>query len=225
MYNLYARIKDFIDLITKHWNIDKLLNTVPTHILHRIRGVPIPVVFSSENPIWAPNPGGYFTIKSTYLWHHALKYRPVFPQLPWRILWKIKCPPKIKFFFWQILNDTLCMTSLLHDKFYYSKPLLHLVWCNTVFCIALYIIISKERSTGSNLISCSFFFRHYHMHEAVYVKTLFTLWHIWLARNNAICRNSTIDCYSIIHCIETIYLHFTAKLHGDHTRGKLPRSI
>jgi len=45
-------------------------------------------------------------------------------------------------------------------------------------------------------------------HDTIYIKTLFAFWHMWLARNNAIFRNTTINSALIYQNIEETFCHY-----------------
>lgn len=54
------------------------------------------------------------------------------------------------------------------------------------------------------------------MQETSYIKTMFAFWHLWLARNNAMFRNTIVDCASIYWAIETSYTAGLYALHHGH---------
>lgn len=61
-----VKVKEFFNHTNYQWNIALLKQAVPDNIIHMIRGYPIPMNQSSDQPLWHPNPLGTFSIKSTY---------------------------------------------------------------------------------------------------------------------------------------------------------------
>jgi hypothetical protein len=68
--------------------------------------------------LWSLNPSGDYVPKVGY---KALveEGREEQHEWWWKILWKLKCPTKSKFFMWLILNN-----RILHGTYYKKGPLL-----------------------------------------------------------------------------------------------------
>lgn len=158
--------------------------------------------------------------KSTFEWLHTTKNPPIYPELPWQRLWKLHCPPKLKIFLWQILNETLPTATLLNSKYILPPPYCSL--CgeldDTTHCFLSCPLFTTLRHRISwinwaQLDFRQFFSKHIDCgHQSWSVKALFVFWHIWIARNNAIFRNTTIQCDALYRNIDTTFNYYISAI-------------
>lgn len=83
----------------------------------------------SDQRLWWPESTGIYSVRSAYklLMNRVLDNNNLYVEGNWRVLWKLKLPPKVKHFLWR-----LCRISFLHGPIWrtdidiqYSRP-----WCS-----------------------------------------------------------------------------------------------
>lgn len=139
------------------------------------------------------------------------KLRDIFPQLPWHRLWKLACLSKIKIFIWQIIEDHLPTVANLNKNHIVPSPLCSLCgefdttlhWF--IECKSFQAVRSKTHWWIGTL---SKFITHQMRDLPLITKNFFTFWNLWLARNEAIFRNKTINTSHIIRYIEDQTIFF-----------------
>lgn len=75
-------LAEFIDEY-KNWNLAKLAVVLPTILVQNIRGIPIPLLDSSDSPIWECTNLGEFSVKSATWLAHDLP----FTEEKWKYRW------------------------------------------------------------------------------------------------------------------------------------------
>lgn len=111
--DLNLTLQDVI-LPSKKWDITKLSSLVPTHIIRIIQALHIPSSDIKDTPIWGYSTNGLFTVKSANWIAHNISIDT--PKWPFRWLWAIEVPPKLKIFLWQICHKSLGVRHLLHAR-------------------------------------------------------------------------------------------------------------
>lgn len=73
----------------------------------RICDIPLVHNGPSDRIVWFHSPNGVYTIKSGYFWLilKNIGYGP--HRFFWRLIWKMKVPPKIRVFAWKLGHDLL----------------------------------------------------------------------------------------------------------------------
>ena len=219
LHLLNLLVKDCIIAQTYQWNYQFLHQLVPDWILQHIHSIPIPLTNSPDVPLWNPNPYGKFTIRSTYNWLVTRDKNGIYPQIPWKNIWTLPCPSKIKTFLWQLVHQILPTSSFLYHRHKINSPLCSLCgkidddnhWlyeCN-VFT-QLRTSIHWLNWQDLNVITLLCYPKCSIKHTA---KIACLLWTMWIARNNAIFRNASINTVAIIQTAEfTFNQHFNTLL-------------
>ncbi|XP_060965568.1 uncharacterized protein LOC133034491 [Cannabis sativa] len=115
------------------------------HDVELIKQVPLSVNLESDSWFWNKDPTGFFTIKSAYSHLQSVNgsWNSSMEEDVWKMLWKIKAPPKILHFVWKALSGCLPTRTQFHSK---HVPVdLHCVFCNFT-----------EESIFHVLVQCSF---------------------------------------------------------------------
>ncbi|XP_030498076.2 uncharacterized protein LOC115713736 [Cannabis sativa] len=110
-----------------------------------IKQVPLSVNLVSDSWFWNKDPTGFFTVKSSYNHLQSVNgsWNSSMEDDVWKMLWKIKAPPKVLHFVWKALSGCLPTRTQLHSK---HVPVdLHCVLCSY-----------GEESIFHVLVQCSF---------------------------------------------------------------------
>jgi len=107
------KVSEFIE--NKKWNINKLRHYIQNpNIIHKILGIPIPIVDITDSFCWGLSSMGEFTTKSaTWLAHHPFQDGHTWP-FNW--IWKEDTMPKIKIFLWQLCQNALPVRDILFRR-------------------------------------------------------------------------------------------------------------
>jgi len=84
-----------------------------------------------DSRAWEPEKHGEFSVKSTY-WKLAEPDMQEFGgsgDNSWKILWKLKVPPKIKVFWWRVLNEFIPTKNILNRR--HIEPVGFCEWCGS----------------------------------------------------------------------------------------------
>ena len=115
-------VSQLIDHAQHQWNTSLVQDTFDQQSAQAILNIHIPLRFRPDKLIWTPNNKGNFTVKSAY-WS-ALDSDNYLPQsnLPWKRLWNLKAPERMKMLLWRIGTTTLptkknlCQRMLIQDS-------------------------------------------------------------------------------------------------------------
>ena len=103
--NINQKVSDFIDTDTWQWDRPKLYETFAQRNRREILAIPLNRTCTRDMLIWKENGKHEFTVKSTY--QVALRLRQKVDAehsraqedgRRWKMIWKMKVPPKIKTF-------------------------------------------------------------------------------------------------------------------------------
>lgn len=78
--------------------------------------IPIPSFKCRDQPQWAFEKSGIFTIKSAYNWFFNKDFPSDSPPLPWKQIWKLQVCARIKFFMWQLSHNCLPTSEFLFKR-------------------------------------------------------------------------------------------------------------
>lgn len=96
------------------WDWSTLRQLLPADICTRIASIKPPCPGADDFPIWQHSNDGYFSIKSAYLHlFNDLNGDP--PHFPFRLIWKLKTPPRVNTFLWHVAHNRL-MTNATRFK-------------------------------------------------------------------------------------------------------------
>ena len=112
-----------IDPLTKSWNVDLLNAYIHPDNVKIIRGLAISRNDRKDSYGWSFTESGKYTVKSGYTVeslfldkaHDLVPYGPnIKPLLAF--CWKLKCPPKLRHFVWQVLSCTISVAKKLMSR-------------------------------------------------------------------------------------------------------------
>jgi len=112
-------VNHLINPITKEWHISILQEFMDPVDIPIIRGLPISHSYKPDRFIWHHTKSGRYTVKSGYRLAREMTY-----TIDWgpncnlikAQACKVKAPPKIKHFLWQIASGSLAVTSKLSHR-------------------------------------------------------------------------------------------------------------
>ncbi|PRQ60552.1 putative reverse transcriptase zinc-binding domain-containing protein [Rosa chinensis] len=110
-FNPIDKISNFWD--DHGWDIDKLIACLPQHIIDQI--IRIPPAFDGcgeDKQIWGYTSNGIFSVKSAYAIFLASYCQD---NSPWKFIWKLQLPPKLKTFTWIVFHGKL-LTNVQRAK-------------------------------------------------------------------------------------------------------------
>lgn len=114
----------------REWDKDVINDMFSQRDANLILSIPLSQHASEDKLIWAKEMNGKFSVKSCY----KTLVGELFEQdvVSWATLWKLKLPPKIKLFFWQVCSGciptydnlkvkhvncpTLCQLCKMHEE-------------------------------------------------------------------------------------------------------------
>lgn len=104
IHDLNLKVKDIF--VNGTWHFDLLHTLLPDNIRYRFMSTFV----DEEAPdiwIWGDSPSGEYTARVAYKWlnEHADPGSTV--SSGWSVLWKLRLPENIKFFFWMAFHDSL----------------------------------------------------------------------------------------------------------------------
>lgn len=101
-----------IDPSSRTWNLKRILNLISPRDAESILRIPIPLTNMSDKLIWSPNKKGLFSVKFAYflssspISHDSPLLSPP-PIFPWKLIWALNIPPKVKHFLWRASKEAL----------------------------------------------------------------------------------------------------------------------
>ncbi|KAF9596032.1 hypothetical protein IFM89_006959 [Coptis chinensis] len=103
-------VSNLIDSTTRKWRSNIIHHCWPEDIAKQIISIPLSLSANPDERIWTLSVNGKYTVKSGY---HALHSTNTTPLFDWRIIWTLKCPPRVKVFMWKLSRDALKSSSNL----------------------------------------------------------------------------------------------------------------
>ena len=115
-------VNELIDESIPSWNQQKLEENFITPDVTAIRGIPLGK-FSDDFWAWALEKRGYFSVRSCYKKLAATKRQNDQPSgsnsendYIWKTLWSLEVPPKIRTFWWQVINGFIPCRQVLNRR-------------------------------------------------------------------------------------------------------------
>ncbi|KAJ4788160.1 RNA-directed DNA polymerase (reverse transcriptase)-related family protein [Rhynchospora pubera] len=209
------KVKDLMDEQTGQWNLQELLRLYQPNQIQSIltcNNRPVQDEGAKDKLIWLATKDGKYAAKEGYKAHTHMQPDTMgdYNSL-WEGIWKWKrITPKIKIFFWRLLNKSLPMTVHLHSRFPHFSPMcqrcqeeneyeMHsLFFCNTSrqvwFGSPLGIRVHELPQDIKEAI------KHITQTLDGYGVQLFanTIWEIWKERNKAVIEHATFQPQGVL---------------------------
>lgn len=90
--------------------------TFAVNICNKIAGLIAPRVGAEDFPIWKHSTDDYFSIKSVYMAMYKEIERESPPSFPFKLIWKLKCPPRVNNFIWRIAHGRLMTNEFRFER-------------------------------------------------------------------------------------------------------------
>jgi hypothetical protein len=85
---------------------------------------------------WEPEKNGVYSVRSAYrlldtarIRETNIQYASTSGSNVWRMVWKLKVPPKIKVFWWRVLHEFIPSRQILHRR--HIEPIAHCEVCGS----------------------------------------------------------------------------------------------
>ncbi|CAL1404087.1 unnamed protein product [Linum trigynum] len=109
------KVKEWIDPVSRNWNVDMLQGNVTREEEEAILKVPIGEEGSEDVWAWSLTREGEFSVRTAY--HAVHKANTNFQsngsEEKWKWIWGLNIPPKLKFFIWRCSRDGLATRARL----------------------------------------------------------------------------------------------------------------
>nr|KYP63926.1 Putative ribonuclease H protein At1g65750 family [Cajanus cajan] len=112
------KVSDLMSNDKNGWN-DVLINSLlDKDTSNRILNIPILNPHCEDKRIWKWNPSGSYTVRSAYKGYlqHCLSMGNLNVPGPWKNIWNLRIPHKIKHFIWRLMRDILPTRPNLQKK-------------------------------------------------------------------------------------------------------------
>ncbi|KAI5352205.1 hypothetical protein L3X38_005096 [Prunus dulcis] len=111
-------VSDF--LMDGWWDIEKLRRVLPEDWVQKIIGCPADLGGTTEDcQIWQTTSNGLFSVKTAY---NLLFSGTEWLNPWWKVLWKLKLPPKILFFFWLAYQGKIMSNEQRARRLFIGDP-------------------------------------------------------------------------------------------------------
>ncbi|EOY17514.1 Uncharacterized protein TCM_042330 [Theobroma cacao] len=194
-----VQVCDFF--MNNSWDIEKLKTVLQQEVVDEIAKIPIDAM-SKDEAYWAPTPNGEFSTKSA--WQLIRKREVVNPVF--NFIWHKTVPLTISFFLWRLLHDWIPVELKMKSKGFQlasrcrccksEESIMHVMWDNPVatqvwnYFSKFFQILVINPCTINQILGAWFYSGDYC--KPGHIRTLvpiFTLWFLWVERNDAKHRN------------------------------------
>ena len=223
--DLSLRLSSFI-LPNGTWDLPKISVVLPSHLLTKVKGIPLPTIPTEDTPVWGPTSHGEFTVKSaTWLAHNI---DPTHQCWPFKWIWKLDLPPKLLIFLWQICHSSIGVRSVLHarqiipfatcalcnshdetlDHLFRSCPTIRQLW--QLPALRTWLSFSLCQTTMLQSL------QRLKQNKTHVVKLVYLMWSIWKERNDIIFNQQSLNIHRILHKAQFLYTEWSTRLQLDH---------
>ena len=199
----HVKVKEFITQ-DKVWDIAKLSQVLPQHLVKLVLAVPIPVTDMEDSFCWGFTGSGDFTIKSaTWQAHENLKTVPESWKFKW--IWTLDVMPKIRIFLWQLCHNALPTRAALLHKGIYIDPMCPACSLDVEDIDHLFVGCHMVKKTWDLAVSTKWLSSHplshflpsvreglhglYSARDKDLTKVAILLWSLWKSRNALVFEN------------------------------------
>lgn len=189
-----AKVENLLNVEKTDWDAELLNDIFEQEDVSWIKSIPIVDCHHRDKLIWKEDEKGVYTVKSCY----GKLQNPLHNQQPlyWTSMWRMKLPPKIKSFFWQLCSNSLPTVDNLLAKHVPISPICQLCACADENSFHLFVGCSVARQCW-DLLGNSAYRNCYDFHEWLegQFKSLHSdqlclvisvCWKIWEARNEKV---------------------------------------
>lgn len=117
------KVKDIIDHLSMSWNLLALNEIISEEESWAILSVPLSPFLQTDQVIWKHSRDDEFTIKSAYgLLANSHAIPSSHTPLPWKRIWSLPIPNKIKVFIWRAAHEALAVNKAIHYRIPAKDP-------------------------------------------------------------------------------------------------------
>ncbi|KAF4400613.1 hypothetical protein G4B88_023406 [Cannabis sativa] len=192
----------------KQWDLEVITDLFESWDIDLILKIPLSNTLDVDTRYWSKEPSGFYSVKSSYQYLQELKgdWSIQMESDLWRILWKVKVPPKVLHFSWKAISGCLpTRTQLLRIKHVPVESLC--VFCNSEEESILHVLgdcpfanscwnrsgVGLNFSTANTFTDC---FKGFSVggRSSMFEEVLMVGWGIWKAQNELLWkgRSSTV---------------------------------
>ena len=113
-----AKVKDIIDKQHKVWNAPLIYNLFDNNTTQLVLNTPLQPLVTGDKLIWKAEKNGMYSVRSAYricVTEIADNSRLHLPGR-WKLIWRLKVPPKIKNLVWRVCRGCFPTRSRLSSK-------------------------------------------------------------------------------------------------------------
>ncbi|KAF4394789.1 hypothetical protein F8388_015695 [Cannabis sativa] len=136
---------------------------------------------------WGKEPDGFYSVKSSYRYLQELKgeWGIQFESELWRVLWKVKVPPKVLHFAWKAISGCLPTHTLLCTKHVLVDPrcVFAMLMKKLLFMFWLAVILRNHVGIGGRV---------------ALVDELLMAWGIWTAQNELLWQGRSSQAADVV---------------------------
>lgn len=106
--SLVYKVSQFIDTVFREWNLSRINHLIPPCVANSIHRIPLPQSKLNYKMVWTLNKKGIFSVKLAYFIStssdpqvSSTSPHPshvTSPPFPWKSIWALNVPPKVKHF-------------------------------------------------------------------------------------------------------------------------------
>ena len=133
-----TKVSSLICQNSKTWDIDFLQPFLTAEECTTIKEIPIGNPQRNDRLIWAANRNRCYSIKSGYYWmqlnslaarDHRLPAVRSVPEKLWKVLWRVKVPPKVRHFLWSTIHNAIASMAMLFRRRLSPSPICPICLC------------------------------------------------------------------------------------------------
>ncbi|XP_060969704.1 uncharacterized protein LOC133036942 [Cannabis sativa] len=203
-----CKVSNLMQVDNKQWDLEVITDLFESRDIDLILKIPLSNTLDVDTRYWSKEPSGFYSVKSSYQYLQELKgdWSIQMESDLWRILWKVKVPPKVLHFAWKAISGCLpTRTQLLRIKHVPVESLC--VFCNSEEESILHVLVDcpfanscwNRSGVGLNFYTASTFtdwFKGFLVggRSSMLEEVLMVGWGIWKAQNELLWkgRSSTV---------------------------------
>ncbi|XP_060960022.1 uncharacterized protein LOC133030933 [Cannabis sativa] len=127
----HSTVSQLMHIDRKQWDLEVLHDLFEARDVDLIMQVPLSDNVNVDSWFWGKGPNGFYSVKRSYRYLQKLKgeWGIQLESELWRVLWKVKVPPKVLHFAWKAISGCLPTRTQLRTKHVPVDP--RCVFCNS----------------------------------------------------------------------------------------------
>ncbi|XP_060962178.1 uncharacterized protein LOC115725496 [Cannabis sativa] len=177
----HGTVSQLMHIDRKQWDLEVLHDLFEIRDIEFIMQVPLSYNVHVDSWFWGKESNGFYSVKSSYRYFQELKgeWGVQLESDLWKVLWKVKVPPKVLHFAWKAISGCLPTRTQLRTKHVPVDP--RCVFCNsdeeTIFHVLAFL-------SGGRV--------------ALVDELLMVAWGIWKARNELLWQGRSSQAADVV---------------------------